>query len=189
MAHIRWLHLCIVSPREVEAGKVQSLQEGPPGAKSWCALGCHIMVVYTTSCILRSYTTANRLVHNMHVRKHICMGACESSHRGATHAARGLGRSGHARVHNCISSLPRRGGALDDDAAEANAIPPLVPRINLSSACLSSDSRNREDTKTDRSGITTQAGIGHSAPAHRGGHVQSRIRRRQALRCKIRPGP
>ena len=34
-----------------------------------------------------------------------------------------------------------------------------------------------------------QAGIGHSAPAHRGGHVQNRIRRRQALWGKIGPGP
>ena len=33
--------------------------------------------------------------------------------------------------------------------------------------------------KTDRTSRQTQAGIGHSAPAHRGGHVQNRIRRRQ----------
>ena len=33
--------------------------------------------------------------------------------------------------------------------------------------------------KTDRTSRQTQAGIGHSAPAHRGGHMQNRISRRQ----------
>ena len=35
--------------------------------------------------------------------------------------------------------------------------------------------------KTDMTSRLTHAGIGHSAPVHRGGHVQNRIRRRQAL--------
>ena len=38
--------------------------------------------------------------------------------------------------------------------------------------------------KIDRTSRHTQAGIGHSAPVHRGGHVQNRIRRKQALRGK-----
>ena len=46
-----------------------------------------------------------------------------------------------------------------------------------------------EKKPTDRTSRQTQAGIGHSAPAHRGGHVQNRIRRRQALRGKTGPGP
>ena len=39
--------------------------------------------------------------------------------------------------------------------------------------------------KTDRTSRQTQAGIGHSAPAHRGGHMQNRISRRQVRRGKI----
>ena len=38
---------------------------------------------------------------------------------------------------------------------------------------------------TDRTSRQTQAGIGHSAPAHRGGHVQNRNSRRQVRRGKI----
>ena len=41
--------------------------------------------------------------------------------------------------------------------------------------------------KTDRTSRQTQAGIGHSAPTHRGAHVQHKIRRRQALRAKSDP--
>ena len=49
---------------------------------------------------------------------------------------------------------------------------------------------SHERRKITRSVITTDpGGIGHSAPMHRGGHVQNRIRCRQALRGKIRPGP
>ena len=40
-------------------------------------------------------------------------------------------------------------------------------------------------SKTDRTSCQTQACIGHSAFAHRGGHVQNRIRRRQVRRGKI----
>ena len=43
----------------------------------------------------------------------------------------------------------------------------------------------RERKKTDRTSRQTQAGIGDSAHAHRGGHVQNRIRRRQVRRGKI----
>ena len=39
--------------------------------------------------------------------------------------------------------------------------------------------------RTDRTSRQTQAGIGHSAHAHRGGHMQNRIRRRQVRRGKI----
>ena len=39
--------------------------------------------------------------------------------------------------------------------------------------------------KTDRTSRQTQAGIGHSAPAHRGEHMQNRISRRQVRRGKI----
>ena len=39
--------------------------------------------------------------------------------------------------------------------------------------------------KTDGTSRQTQAGIGHSAPEHRGRHVQNRIRRRQVRRGKI----
>ena len=39
--------------------------------------------------------------------------------------------------------------------------------------------------KTDRTSRQTQAGIGHSAPANRGGQVQNRSRRRQVRRGKI----
>ena len=38
---------------------------------------------------------------------------------------------------------------------------------------------------SDRTSRQTQAGIGHSAPAHRGGHMQNRISRRQVRRGKI----
>ena len=42
---------------------------------------------------------------------------------------------------------------------------------------------------TDRTSHQTQAGIGHSAPAHRGGHVQNRISRRGKIyRGKIYSG-
>ena len=43
--------------------------------------------------------------------------------------------------------------------------------------------------KPDRTSRQTQAGIGHSTPAHRGGHVQYRSRRRQTCRGKVGPGP
>ena len=43
----------------------------------------------------------------------------------------------------------------------------------------------KKHTHTDRTSRQTQAGIGHSAPAHRGGHVQNRISRRQVRRGKI----
>ena len=41
----------------------------------------------------------------------------------------------------------------------------------------------------NRTSRQTQAGIGHSAPTHRDGHVQNRIRRRQARQGKTRTGP
>ena len=41
----------------------------------------------------------------------------------------------------------------------------------------------------DRTSCQTQAGIDHSAPAQRGGHVQDRIRRRQARPGNNRNGP
>ena len=43
--------------------------------------------------------------------------------------------------------------------------------------------------KIDRTTRETHADIGHSAPTHRGGHVQNRRRQGQALRGKIIPGP
>ena len=48
------------------------------------------------------------------------------------------------------------------------------------------DLKKKIDRKSHRQ---TEAGIGHSTPAHRGAHVQNRIRRRQARRGKIGPGP
>ena len=39
--------------------------------------------------------------------------------------------------------------------------------------------------KADRTSRQTQACIGHSAPAHRGGHLKNRIRHGQALRGKV----
>ena len=41
------------------------------------------------------------------------------------------------------------------------------------------DKNKKKQKKTDRTSHQTQAGIGHSAPAHRGGHMQNRISRRQ----------
>ena len=43
----------------------------------------------------------------------------------------------------------------------------------------------KKKKKTDRTSRQTQAGIGHSLPAHRGGHMQNRISRRQVRRGKI----
>ena len=43
----------------------------------------------------------------------------------------------------------------------------------------------QKQKKTDGTSRQTRAGIGHSAPAHRGGHVQNRISRRQVRRGKI----
>ena len=51
------------------------------------------------------------------------------------------------------------------------------------SRCYGWDVRGKK--KTDRTSRQTQVGIGHSAPAHRGGHVQNRISRRQVRRGKI----
>ena len=39
--------------------------------------------------------------------------------------------------------------------------------------------------KKDRTSRQTQAGIGYSTPAHRDGHMQNRISRRQVRRGKI----
>ena len=50
---------------------------------------------------------------------------------------------------------------------------------SYSSAC-------KKQKKTDRTSRQTQAGIGHSARAHRGGHVQNRISRRQVRRGKTK---
>ena len=41
--------------------------------------------------------------------------------------------------------------------------------------------------KTDRTSRHTQVGVSHSTPAHRGGHVQKRIWRRQARGAKSDP--
>ena len=54
---------------------------------------------------------------------------------------------------------------------------------------LNTITKKQQNEKTGRTARQTQAGIGHSTPAHRGGHVQNRIRRRQARRVKIGPGP
>ena len=43
--------------------------------------------------------------------------------------------------------------------------------------------------KNFRTSRQTQAGIGHSAPAHRGGHVQNRSRRRKQRRRRQRTRP
>ena len=45
--------------------------------------------------------------------------------------------------------------------------------------------KKKKKKKTDQTSRRTQAGIGHSAPAHRGGHMQNRISRRQVHRGKI----
>ena len=45
--------------------------------------------------------------------------------------------------------------------------------------------KGEKKRKKDRTSRQIQAGIGHSAPAHRGGQVQNRIRRRHVLRGKI----
>ena len=45
--------------------------------------------------------------------------------------------------------------------------------------------KKKNKKKTDRTSRQTQAGIGHSTPAHRGGHMQDRISRRQVRRGKI----
>ena len=44
---------------------------------------------------------------------------------------------------------------------------------------------SKKRKKKNRTSRQTQAGIGHSAPAHRVGHVHNRIRRRQVRRGKI----
>ena len=43
--------------------------------------------------------------------------------------------------------------------------------------------------QTNRTSRQTPADIAYNTPAYRGGHVQNRIRRRQALRGKFEPGP
>ena len=43
------------------------------------------------------------------------------------------------------------------------------------------------EKRTDRTSRQTQAGISHITPAHRGRHVQNRIRRREARRDKTSP--
>ena len=43
--------------------------------------------------------------------------------------------------------------------------------------------------KRDRISRQTRAGIGHSAPAHRGGHLQNRSRRREQRRGRYRTEP
>ena len=58
-----------------------------------------------------------------------------------------------------------------------------VSRIHLS--VTSPNTSYKRKKKPDRTSRQTQAGIGHNAPAHRGGHVQNRIRRRQVRRGKI----
>ena len=47
----------------------------------------------------------------------------------------------------------------------------------------------QKQKKAVRKSCQTQAGICHSAPAHRSGHVQNRIRRWQARRGKFRTSP
>ena len=44
-----------------------------------------------------------------------------------------------------------------------------------------------QQIKQKRTSRQTQAGIGHSAPAHKGGHVQNRSRRREQRRGRYRP--
>ena len=50
-------------------------------------------------------------------------------------------------------------------------------------------SNKKKHTHTDRTSRRTQAGIGHSAPAHRGGHVQNKSRRREQRRGRQRTRP
>ena len=54
----------------------------------------------------------------------------------------------------------------------------------LSLRCILGVTKKKKK-KADRTSRQTQAGIGHSAPAHRGGHMQNRISRRQVRRGKI----
>ena len=49
--------------------------------------------------------------------------------------------------------------------------------------------KQKHKPKTDRTSCQTQAGIGHSAPAHRGGHVQNKSRRREQRRGRYRTEP
>ena len=68
------------------------------------------------------------------------------------------------------------GGALD-------VAPHTMPVV----AARGSVVKKKKKKKTDRTSRQTQAGIGHSTPAHRGGHMQDRISRRQVRRGKIEP--
>ena len=48
--------------------------------------------------------------------------------------------------------------------------------------------KKKKKKKKNRTSRQTQAGIGHSAPAHRGGHVQnSRHRKQRRRRQRTRP--
>ena len=65
---------------------------------------------------------------------------------------------------------------------DASAVPGIGRFLRVSHKMM----RGRKK-KTYRTSCQTQAGIGHCAPANRGGHVQNRSRRRQGLRGKINP--
>ena len=55
----------------------------------------------------------------------------------------------------------------------------------MQGSCMGACKKTKNKKQTDRTSRQTQAGIGHSAPAHRGGHMQNRISRRQVRRGKI----
>ena len=55
--------------------------------------------------------------------------------------------------------------------------------------CFSTQEEQVENKIKNRTSRQTQAGIGHSAPAHRGGHVQNKSRRRGQRRGRQRTGP
>ena len=61
----------------------------------------------------------------------------------------------------------------------------------LSNPCRTADGKQKKKKgqKRDRISRRTQAGIGHSAPAHRDGHVQNRSRRREQRRGRHRTNP
>ena len=86
-------------------------------------------------------------------------------------------------VHASIRLISRSGRKL-----ASISLPPSVgcshSRIKYADAVTAREPRKNE--KENRSDIMPNPG-GHNAPMHRGGHVQNRIRRRQARRAKSEP--
>ena len=90
---------------------------------------------------------------------------------------------------------------LQNKKKGVNDIPPMADKLACVHTCICKlcvCKLNEEASvsvsmlgkkETGQTSCQTQAGIGHSTPAHRGGHVQNRSRRRQARRGKIGPGP